>query len=75
MKNENDMDTILKEEGFINNENPQEYVRGIWTIRIEDDYLEAFNSDDQDEIPHVYVKVHNEKIHDLLEDINNFDNI
>lgn len=72
MKNENDMETILLEHNFIKGENPNEYIRDIWTIRIDDDYLEAFNSPTEDEIFPVYVKIHKERINDLLEDINEF---
>ena len=70
MKNENDMDTILKEHGFVPTENTSEYVKGVWTIRIEGDYIEAFDSPEDDDIRAVYVKVHKERIYDVLEDIN-----
>lgn len=69
MKNENDMDTILKEHGFVPTENTSEYVKGVWTIRIEGDYIEAFDSPEDDNIRAVYVKVHKERIYHVLEDI------
>ena len=41
------MDDILINRGFIKTENPNEYVRRDWTIRISDDILEAFNDPDK----------------------------
>ena len=41
------MNEILTNRGFIKTENPNEYVRRDWTIRINDDILEAFNDPDK----------------------------
>lgn len=41
------MDDILINRGFIKTENPNEYVRRDWTIRISGDIIEAFNDPDK----------------------------
>ena len=41
------MNEILMNRGFIKTENPNEYVRRDWTIRIIDDTVEAFNDPDR----------------------------
>ena len=41
------MNEILTNRGFIKTENPNEYVRRDWTIRINDDIIEAFNDPDK----------------------------
>ena len=41
------MNDILMNRGFIKTENPNEYVRRDWTIRINGDIIEAFNDPDK----------------------------
>ena len=41
------MNEILMNRGFIKTENPNEYVRRDWTIRINGDIIEAFNDPDK----------------------------
>ena len=70
MKNENEMDTILTTNGFKPTENPNEYVRDTWIIRIDGDFLEAFNTLPEEEELQIYARVSKERFFDLLDDIN-----
>lgn len=45
MKNENDMDMIFAKHGFLPGEEPNEYIRDTWTIRLVDQNIEVFNAD------------------------------
>lgn len=68
MKNENDMDTILKERGFILSENPNTYWRGNWTIIIDGDDIEAYTINPiQGQYPFVHTGKAN--LCDVLDDI------
>ena len=36
------MKELLKQNGYVLGENPNEWVKGNWTIRLDEDYIEAF---------------------------------
>lgn len=38
------MEEILVKEGFIKSETHNEYVKGNWTVRLENDLVEVFNN-------------------------------
>lgn len=67
------MINVITDYGFSPSENENEYVKGDWTIRIEDDNVEVFN------IPHVgtgryyFGPINKVDIKQLLEEINDFD--
>ena len=41
------MNELLMNKGFLKTENPNEYVKNNWTIRINNDTVEAFNDPDK----------------------------
>lgn len=75
MKNETEIKTILLDKGYIEGENPNEYIKDIWTIRLDSEYIEVFNIPREDEIFPLYARVNNEKINDVLEDIDRLSNL
>lgn len=40
------MEEILMKEGFIKSDNPGEYTRGTWTIRLDEYMIEVFDNVD-----------------------------
>lgn len=70
MKNENDMEMILKRNGFIPTENPNEYVRGTWTIRLENNKIEVFNSSEDVKPVYLFEDIRKIDIYQLFEEIN-----
>ena len=60
------MEEILKMYGFTQVDNSETWVKGEWTIRVEDDRVEAFSNT-------YYTFENRDKILDILNDINLID--
>ena len=67
------MNEILEREGFTPSENQNEYIKGDWTIRIDDDLLEIFNNPDK--APGVYYcgPLNKIDLQTILDELANFD--
>ena len=67
------MNEILEREGFTLSENQNEYIKGDWTIRIDDDLLEIFNNPDK--APGVYYcgPLNKIDLQTILDEVANFD--
>lgn len=61
---------ILKENGFTITENPNEYVKDDWTIRLENNKIEAFNSFDS--INPKYIFTEDKMLNQIIREINSF---
>ena len=66
------MDDILMNRGFIKTENPNEYVRRDWTIRISDDILEAFNDPDKNKGVYYSGPIKKIDLEQLIDEIDEF---
>ena len=66
------MNEILMDRGFIKTENPNEYVRRDWTIRIIDDTVEAFNDPDKNKGLYYSGPVKLVDIEQLINEIDDF---
>lgn len=68
------MEEILMQNGFIKSENPNEYIKGCWTVRTEADEMEIFNDPDNCKEGLYYKgKIHEIDLQILLEEIGSFD--
>lgn len=61
---------ILKENGFTMTENPNEYVKDDWTIRLENNKIEAFNSFDS--VDSKYIFTEDKMLNQIIREINSF---
>lgn len=67
------MENILAREGFLSNGNPNEYVRGDWTVRLEDNLIEVFNNPDNGRGIYYCGPSKTTDLETILDEITNFD--
>lgn len=70
MKNENDMETILKTNGFIQTGTENEYSRGTWIIRLEGNKIEVFNGEDDKDPRYLFEDINKINLSYLFEELN-----
>jgi hypothetical protein len=64
----------IKNAGFLSTEDPNEYVKGNWIIRLEDEYIEVFSNPDKViKAMYYYGKIDKVDIDAVLQDIEYFD--
>ena len=64
---------LILERGFQKTENSNEYIRGNWTIRLDDDQIEIFNDPDKEKGVYYLDSICDINIVDLLNDIDDID--
>lgn len=64
------MEEIIMNNGFIKNDSLNEYTRGDWTIRIDNDLIEIFNDPDKSSGKYIIYPISKIDIEDLLKEIN-----
>ena len=67
------MEELILERGFIKDEIKKEYVRGNWTIRIDDYQVEIFNNPDSSKGFYYIDNISDIYITDILDDIDEID--
>lgn len=67
------MEELILERGFIKDEIKKEYVRGDWTIRIDDYQVEIFNNPDSSKGFYYIDNISDIYITDILDDIDEID--
>ena len=63
------MEEILQYNGFMQTENPNEWIRGNWTIRFEGDFMEIFNDPDKEIGKYFIGPAHKYKLRTILQEI------
>ena len=67
------MEELILERGFIKDEIKKEYVRGDWTIRIDNYQVEIFNNPDSSKGFYYIDNISDIYITDILDDIDEID--
>lgn len=67
------MEKMLIENGFIASNEPDTWVKDDWTIRFDDEYLEAFNNADSGKGLYYYGPLNKVDLQAVLDDIYNFE--
>ena len=67
------MEELILERGFIKDEIKKEYVRGNWTIRIDNYQVEIFNNPDSSKGFYYIDNISDICITDILDDIDEID--
>ena len=67
------MKEMIMLRGFQNTECHNEFVRGDWTIRLDDDLIEVFNNPDKEEGFYYIDSLEDLNLNDLLDDIDDIE--
>lgn len=63
---------LLNKRGFLETENPNEYVRGHWTIRINNDFIEVFNDPELSKGRYYSGPINKVDLEQLIDEIDEF---
>ena len=69
------MDTILRENRFIQDTNPNIWIRNDWTIRLEGETIEIFNDPDKMPGKYYYGPIGKIDLEQIIKDIDYFENL
>lgn len=68
-----EMIELILERGFEKSETTNEYIRGNWIIRLDEDQIEIFNDPDKEKGVYYLDSIEDINIVDLLDDIDDID--
>lgn len=66
------MKKLIMDRGFIETENPNEYVRGDWTIRFDEKSIEVFNDPDKATGVYYITSILRRELEEILDEIDTF---
>ena len=67
-----EMESVLLKMGYTKSSEPNEYVKGNWTVRFDAEYVEAFNNPDIEAGRHFIGPINKVDLEQLLTEIDDF---